>query len=150
MNNIVHFVFIGYYHYYCILKFISMSDKRLAPDINKDNKKAKVQPSIQSFFISKGNVPNPVIIQSDWNDELSHDIAGSTDELTQPLHPAPVTPPQMQDIRTDIVGIPLHIIITSEGAKTHKDRVFRTEWQQQHPWLHHSVVKNVAWCQYCV
>ena len=70
--------------------------------------------------------------------------------LTQPLHPAPVTPPQMQDIQTDIFGIPLPLIITSEGAKTHKDRVFRTEWQQQHPWLQHSVVKNVAWCQYCV
>ena len=59
-----------------------MSDKRSAPDINKDAKKAKVQPLIQSFFISKGSVPNLVIIQSDWNDESSNDIARTTDELT--------------------------------------------------------------------
>ena len=95
-----------------------MSDKRSAPYTNKDAKKAKVQPLIQSFFISKRSVPNSVIIQSDWNDDSSNDIAGTTDELTQPFYPAPLTPPQMQEIQTeDIVGIPLPLIITSEGGK---------------------------------
>ena len=133
--------------------------KKLGLLTRSANKKAKIQPSVLSYFTSssRDKVTSPdteemaFVFEGLESQEISHDDTEPVSGLTQLLPSASVSLPNSQDAPPVVnFGVSVPAVITSQGEHFHKNRVFRAEWQLQHPWLQHSMTRNVAWCQYCV
>ena len=106
------------------------------------NKKAKIQPSVLSYFTSssRDKVTSPdteetaFVFEGLESQEISHDDTEPVSGLTQLLPSASVSLPDSQDAPPVVnFGVSVPAVITSQGEHFHKNRVFRAEWQLQHP-----------------